>query len=57
MYSILGNHYKDVFDDFMSAFEYQQEYHPEKRIICSHNDGLIEIVWEPEWAHVDCENI
>jgi len=56
MYRILGNRYNDEFEDFITAFKYQQKYHPEKKIICKHNDGLIEIVWEPSWTNYTKEH-
>lgn len=55
MYYILGVKFKK-FDLFMEAFDYQQEHHPEKKIIYS-DGNVIEIVWKPEWEEIDCANL
>lgn len=54
MYYILGVRFQK-FDWFDDAFAHQQEHHPDKKIIYS-NNGIIEIVWNPEWESINCEN-
>lgn len=53
MYYILRVRFQN-FDWFEEAFAYQQEHHPEKKIIYS-NNGIIEIVWNPDWEYYSIE--
>lgn len=50
-----GNPVKKYFDYFMEAFEKQQKEYSDKKIVYSDN-GIVEIVWKPEWSNFDCGN-
>lgn len=54
MYYIMGSK-SGIFNTFMEAFIYQQEHCRDKKIIYSEN-GVVEVVWTPEWASFDCGN-
>ena len=55
-YYILGAPIAGKFKTFMKAFKYQQKYHEEKKIIFKDNI-ILEVVWNPEWSKINCNNL
>ena len=57
MYSIVGNKFNDNYETFIDAFKYQQKHHSDKVIIYKNDDGIVEIVWKPEWEKINCSEL
>ena len=57
MYKIVGSKFKDEYETFMKAFEYQQKHYPNNYIIYYSENGVIEIVWNPDWEELNCSKL
>ena len=47
------NHY---FGKFTEAFKFQQKKYPDRKILYS-KDNVIQIVWDPSWELINCEEL